>query len=188
MAFDSPNEQTQTALYESSLEYFAKAARLNEQLGIEDPIPYLSIARTYSQSGEFFIAARNVQRALEIDPANADIYGQLGIIYFKSRNYEGSIPALRCAIRGCTAEESCDGRGGCGPNDEPAEVIGLPLSANTVVYYYTYGSVLAALSRPKENYCPEALQVMQEVRVQFSDQPDIMGIVQAGEAICATLE
>ena len=188
LAFDSPNEQTQAALYESSLEYFAKAARLNEQLGIEDPIPYLSIARTYSQSGEFFIAARNVQRALEIDPANADIYGQLGIIYFKSRNYEGSIPALRCAIRGCTAEESCDGRGGCGPNDEPAEVIGLPLSANTVVYYYTYGSVLAALSRPKENYCPEALQVMQEVRVQFSDQPDIMGIVQAGEAICATLE
>ncbi len=188
LGFRSANEESQNQLFEKSLEYFAKAARINEQLGIEDPVPYLSIAKTYSQQGEFFIAARNVQRALEIDPANADIYGQLGIIYFKSRNYEGSIPALKCAIRGCTAEESCDGRGGCGPNDEPAEVIGLPLSANTVVYYYTYGSVLAALSRPKQNYCDEALQVMSEVRAQFSDQADIMGIVQAGEAICNSLE
>ena len=188
LAFDSPNDEVGTQLFEKSLEYFANAARINQQLGIEDPVPYLSIAKTYSQQGEFFIAARNVQRALEIDPSNADIYGQLGIIYFKSRNYEGSIPALKCAIRGCTAEESCDGRGGCGPNDEPSEVTGLALSANTVVYYYTYGSVLAALSRPKQNYCEEALQVMQEVRVQFNDQPDIMGIVQAGESICYSLE
>ncbi len=188
LAFDSPNEATRTQLYESSLDYFAKAARLNEQLGIEDPVPYLSIAKTYSQEGEFFIAARNVQRALEIDPSNADIYGQLGIVYFKSRNYEGSIPALKCAIRGCTPEESCDGRGGCGPNDEEAEVIGLALSPNTVVYYYTYGSVLAALSRPKENYCDEAMVVMAEVRAEFSGDRDIMGIVQAGEEICESLE
>jgi hypothetical protein len=32
------------------------------------------------------------------------------------------------------------------------------------------------------------MQVMAEVRAQFNDQPDIMGIVQAGEAICASLE
>ena len=188
LAFGSQNDETRTVLYESSLEYFAKAARLNQQLGIEDPIPYLSIAKTYSQEGEYFIAARNVQRALEISPANADIYGQLGIVYFKSRNYEGSIPAFKCAIRGCTAEESCDGRGGCGPNDEPADVVGLELSGSTVVYYYTYGSVLAALSRPKENYCVEAMSIMGEVKSQFSDDRDIIGIVQASEEICQSFE
>lgn len=188
LAFGSQNEATRNQLYESSLEYFAKAARLNEQLGIEDPIPYLSISKTYSQQGEYFIAARNVQRALEIDPANADIYGQLGIVFFKSRNFEGAIPALKCAIRGCTAEESCDGRGGCGPNDEPAEVVGLPLSGNTVVYYYTYGSVLAALSRPQENYCEEAMDIMGIVRAAYNGDPTIMGIVQAGEEICDSLE
>lgn len=187
LAFDSPTGAIRTQLYESSLDYFAKAARLNEQLGILDPIPYLSISKTYSQEGEFFIAARNVQKALEIDPTNPDIYGQLGIIYFKSRNYEGSIPALKCTIRGCTAEESCDGRGGCGPNDTPASVIGLELTQNTVVYYYTYGSVLAALSRPKENYCEEAMAVMSEVRAVYSKDRDIMGIVQAGEEICQSL-
>ena len=187
LAFGSPNPETATSLYERSLEYFAQAASINEQLGVEDPIPYLSISKTYSQMGEFFIAARNVQKALEFQPDNPDVYGQLGIIYFKSRNYEGSIPALRCAIRGCTAEESCDGRGGCGPNDTPAQVLGLPLSPSTVVYYYTYGSVLAALSRPQDNKCPEALDVLTEVKLSFGSDPDIAGIISAGEAICASL-
>jgi tetratricopeptide (TPR) repeat protein len=187
LAFGSLNEETATQLYEKSLEYFAKAASINEQLGVEDPIPYLSISRTYSQMGEFFIAARNVQKALEFQPDNADVYGQLGIIYFKSRNYEGSIPALKCAIRGCTAEESCDGRGGCGPNDTPAQVTGLALSPSTVVYYYTYGSVLAALSRPQDNKCPEAIEVLTEVKVAFGSDPDIAGIISAGEAICSSL-
>lgn len=187
LAFGSPNEDAARALYEKSLEYFAQAARINEQLGVEDPVPYLSISKTYSQMGEFFIAARNVQKALEFQPDNPDTYGQLGIIYFKSRNYEGSIPALKCAIRGCTAEESCDGRGGCGPNDTPAEVSGLALSPSTVVYYYTYGSVLAALSRPQQNYCPEALEVLAEVKAAYGSDPDIAGIVSSGEIICASL-
>ncbi len=187
LAFGSPNPETANSLFERSLEYFAQAASINEQLGVGDPIPYLSISKTYSQMGEFFIAARNVQRALEIQPDNPDVYGQLGIIYFKSRNYEGSIPALKCAIYGCTAEESCDGRGGCGPNDTPAQVDGLALSSSTVVYYYTYGSVLAALSRPQDNKCPEAMEVLTEVKVAFGSDPDIAGIISAGEAICSSL-
>ena len=187
LAYGSLNEENATSLYERSLDYFAKAVAINEQLDIKDPIPNLSIARTYSQMGEFFIAARNVQKALEFQPDNADIYGQLGIIYFKSRNYEGSIPALRCAIRGCTAQESCDGRGGCGPNDTPAEVTGLALSPNTVVYYYTYGSVLAALSRPQDNKCPEAMAIFAEVKRAFGSDPDIAGIISSGEIICTSL-
>ena len=38
------------------------------------------------------------------------------------------------------------------------KISGLALSPNTVVYYYTYGSVLAALSRPQQNYCDEAIE------------------------------
>ena len=53
-----------------------------------------------------------------------------------------------------------------------------------VVYYYTYGSVLSALSRPQQNYCPEALDVFAEVRQAFGGDQNIMPIVQAGEAIC----
>jgi tetratricopeptide (TPR) repeat protein len=172
--------------YERSLRYFDKAATLNEQLGIKDPTPNLSIAKTYSQMGEFFSAARNVLKALQYDQANADTYGQLGIVFFKSRNYEGSILPLKCAVRGCSPEESCEARNGC---DEAAgefgvEVNGLPLTPNTVIYYYTYGSVLSALSRPQQNYCPEALDVFADVRRSFADDTVIIPIVQAGEAIC----
>lgn len=191
LAFGSASPEQARPLYERSLEYFDKAARLNQQLGIQDPIPYMSIAKTYSQMGEFFIAARNMQKAIEIDPSNADLYGQLGIIFFKSRNYEGSIPAFRCAIYGCTAEESCQARYGrsCDPDfgEEGAKVNGLALSDSTVVYYYTYGSVLAALSRPRDNQCPEAITILAQVKQAYGSDPDIAGIVRAGEQICLSL-
>lgn len=189
LAFDEKIKATRNALYEQALEYFAKAARLNTQLQIKDPIPYISIAKTYSQKGDFFAAALNIKKALTFDVSNADIHGQLGIIYFKSRNYEGSIPALKCAIRGCTAAESCQARFGrdCGQNEPNSQVIGLPLSNTTVVYYYTYGSVLAALSIPQRNYCTEALQVLGEVRTAYSTDEIIIGIVNAGEQICQSL-
>jgi tetratricopeptide (TPR) repeat protein len=202
LAFDVQLTQGDGAalpVFEQSLEYFDKAVRINEQLGVKDPGPHLSIARTYSQLGEFFIAAENVKTALEYEPTNADIYGQLGIIYFRSRNYEGSIFSLECAIYGCSGEESCYGRGleRCFPefNENPATVQGLDISPNTIVYYYTYGSVLAALSRPAANRCPEAMQTMQEVRTELDVNADdyndggdvILSIVEAGEEICDSL-
>ncbi len=202
LAFDVQLTQGDAAalpVFEQSLEYFDKAVRINEQLGVKDPGPHLSIARTYSQLGEFFIAARNVQTALEYEPTNADIYGQLGIIYFRSRNYEGSIFSLKCAIYGCSGEDSCLGRGldRCFPNlgENPATVQRLNISPNTIVYYYTYGSVMAALSRPRDNKCPQAMQTMQEVRTELETNPDgyadsrdtIISIVEAGEEICDSL-
>ncbi len=189
LGFGSLNEESATALYIKSLEYFEKAAQINEQLGVRDPTPYLSIAKSYSQmpAGDYFAAALNVQKALDFDPGNADTYGQLGIVFYKSRNFEGSIPALKCAIRGCTAEESCEARAGCAEGDPGTAVEGLELSPNTVVYYYIYGSVLAGLSRPKDNKCPEALRVLNEVALAFPEDSDIMGIVQEGRVICASV-
>src|SRR5687767_1588073 len=199
LASEIPNPEAARPVYETSLEYFAKAVRINEQIDVEDPGPHLSIARTYSQLGEFFIAARNVQTALEYQPTNADIYGQLGIIYFRSRNYEGSIYTLKCAIRGCSGEDSCLGRGldKCYPNlnEHPVEITGLPISPSTIVYYYTYGSVLAALSRQSDNKCSEALQVMSEVKAEldanleaYADgRTTILDIIQSSEFICQSL-
>jgi len=192
-------EEAARPVYEQSLEYFDKAVKINKQIGVDDPGPHLSIARTYSQLGEFFIAARNVQTALQYQPTNADIYGQLGIIYFRSRNYEGSIYALKCAIYGCSGEDSCLGRGldKCYPDlgEKPVEVQGLEISPNTIIYYYIYGSVLSALSRPADNNCSEAMQTMDEVMAELNANPDdyadgretIVSIVEAGEEICQSL-
>jgi len=64
------------------------------QLKIQDPFPYLAIAKTYAQEGDFFAAALNAQKAVAIDPTNADLYGQLGDIYKRGRNFETAILAL----------------------------------------------------------------------------------------------
>jgi hypothetical protein len=136
---------------------------------------------------------------LSYEPNNADIYGQLGIIYFRSRNYEGAIDTLKCAIYGCSGEASCIGRGleRCFPNlgENPVDVQGLKISPNTIVYYYTYGSVVAALSRPLSNHCDEAMKTMGEVRAELEANPEdyadardtILSIVEDGEFICKSL-
>lgn len=171
-------------LYDQALESFAMAANLNEQLGITDPIPYLAIANTYAQDGEFFAAALNVHEALRFTPSNPDVYGQLGVIYHKSRNYEGAIPALECAIEGCNAEQSCEVRQ-CDPEVDPmVSVEGLPLTGSTVVYYFTYGSVLSGLHKEGDDKCERAMVIFEQLRENYPDDPTIMSIVEAGEEIC----
>ncbi len=203
LAYDvavTQGDEAARSVYEQSLEYFDKAAKINEQIGVQDPTPYLSISRTYSQLGEFFIAAKNVQKALSFEPDNADIYGQLGIVYFRSRNYEGSIYTLKCAIYGCSGEDSCIGRGldKCYPDlgEKPVTVKGLAISPSTIVYYYTYGEVLAALSRPRANRCTDARKTLNEVRAELDANPKpyadgretILKIIQDGELICKSLD
>jgi len=185
LAFNSTVKEQRATLYASSLDYFDLAARINERLGIKDPGPYISISKTYSQTGEFYAAGRNVQKALEFDPSNPDVYGQLGIVFQRSRNFEGAIPALKCAIYGCTAAESCDARGGCAAGEASADVKGMELSQDSVVYYYSYISNLAALSRPKDNKCPEARKVIAEIRqAGYDADPVVSQILQENENIC----
>ncbi len=186
MAFNSSVPEEAEKYYMDSLEYFDKAASINEQLGVQDPGPYLSIAKTYSQLGDFYPAGRNVLKALSFEPSNPDVYGQLGIVFMRARNFEGAIPALKCAVKGCTAEESCEARGGCGEGEIGIAVTGLPLSQGSIVYYYSYVSNLAALSRPRNNLCPEALAVIQEIRVAgFAEDAIVSQILQENENICA---
>ncbi len=106
-------------------------------------------------------------------------------MYYKARNYEGAIPALRCYVRGCTAAESCLVRNGgeeCDPNNIPDYPIeGQPLSDSSVAYYFTYGEDLAIFGE-----CDEALVVLAEVEAGFSGDETVMSIVNDGRDICST--
>jgi tetratricopeptide (TPR) repeat protein len=169
-------------VHNRALEEFEKAAQINEQLGVQDPVPFVEIAKTYSRDGEFFAAALNAEKAIRINPYNPNTYGQLGIIYTKARNFEGAQPVLRCAVRGCSAEENQVAIEILG---EGVAVNGLPITSGTVAFYYAqYGSVLAALSRPNQNYCAEALQVLDEVRASYPDDPTFNQIIEENIAIC----
>jgi tetratricopeptide (TPR) repeat protein len=153
---------------------------------VQDPGPYLSIAKTYSQMGQFFVAIRNVQKTIEFQPENAVLYGELGVLYHKNRNYETGILALECAVRGCTAEQSCPARGDCGTGDTPAEVKGLDLSINTIYYYDIYAAELAALDTPKSPHCDEAMAIADIIEAsEFDSDPNIAADIVVVRNICS---
>jgi tetratricopeptide (TPR) repeat protein len=162
-----------------ALEYFDRAAKINEALGVQNPLPYIEIARTYTQIGQFFAASINAEKALRLDPSSSHTYGQLGIIFRRARNFEGAMSLLKCAVSGCTAAENEMGK---------VAVQGLPLTSITVAYYYVeYGTNLAFLSRPNENYCPEALKILNAVRQSYGGDTILMSIVEDSEGICRRL-
>lgn len=178
-----------------ALEFFDRAARINTQLKIQDPTPYLAIGRTYLQQGEFFVAARNIERALAIDPANPDIYGRLGLVFFRARNYESAVVVLECAVDGCPAEVSrrvlCEFVYGCDPESAEAQqygtdVPGLELNDDTLEYYYTYGSVLVYFrtepSRPEA--CQDSERVFSLLLAAYGDDPVVAGIARESRALC----
>jgi tetratricopeptide (TPR) repeat protein len=170
--------------YDAALDYFDKAATINEQLGVRDSIPFFSIATTYTQMGEFFSAGLNARKGLTYDPNNADAFGRLGIVYHRSRNYEGAIPAFKCAIRGCTLEESCEVRQCDSETDTGGAVEGLPLTTGTVDYYLTYGAVLAGMHRTSNGFCEEGMDILKSVKQDYSGDPIIMQNVTESETIC----
>ena len=183
---------------DSALDNFAKAAKINEQLGIEDPNPYLAIGRTYMQDGEFFVSSLNTERALAIDPTNPEIFARLGSVYFQARNYESAIPVFKCALDGCTADEAGDlmcllGIYNCEPESELANqlgqvVPGMILSDATLEYYYTYGSALTFYAGDEEHLtaCEDAERVFVNLMVKYGTDPLVAAIVTEGRAICAS--
>lgn len=180
----------QLELYDQALEYFDRAASINKNNGINDPLPYLAIAKTYSRQGEFFAAARNAEVALSYDYTNPDLYGQLGFIRRQARNFEGALPMLACAVVGC--EVLYDEFFGVIPlidateeqlqSLERIEVTGLPLNNGSVVYYYVYASTLAAFNR-----CEESEPLHVELEDLYAGDETIMAIVAENRQVCRIL-
>ena len=176
--------------YDQALEYFDRAATINATNGVQDPLPYLGIAKTYTRMGEFFAAAINADKALSFDYFNPDLYGQLGYIRFQARNYEGSIPMLECAVEGCeilyneyfgvipfidATEEQI-------ATFDTIQVEGLDLNNNSIVYYYVYGSVLAAF-----NECELAAEILDQVEELYGNDELVMAIVDESRQVCRLL-
>jgi len=180
----------QMELYTVALVYFERAANINKQLGVRDPQPYIAIAKTYTQMGQAMTASRNAERALEYDPTNSDTYGQLGMIYVQSKNYESALAALHCAVEGCTADENTIAKDLVkqGLLEESVAVEPLPLTNTTVGYYYIrYGSVLAYLRQGNDGSCEKSLDLMAKLRAAFPDDVDLLSNIQTNEELCNSL-
>lgn len=186
LANGSPPGAQQTLLYNQALSNFSSAVSLNAQLKISDPTPYLAIAKTYVQQGEFFAAARNAQKAVALNPTNADLYGQMGDIYRSGRNFETAIVALRCAVSGCSPVDSCTARNlstDCGGST----VQPLLLNPNSATYYLELGNLLAAFSPNIPSYCTEAVDVLTRVKNAYPDNSIVVANANDGLSICANV-
>jgi tetratricopeptide (TPR) repeat protein len=186
LAFLSTIPAQQNDLYKNARASYAKAITINDQLKISDPSPYLAIAKTYAQQGQFFAAALNAQKAIELDPTNADLYGQLGDIYKRGRNFETSIIALRCAVEGCDAAAACAAVL-AGSDCVGVEVKPLVLNPNSATYYLDLGSVLSAFAPNKPEYCPEVESLLKPLKAAYPDNEVLIRNADVGLAICAEL-
>ncbi|HEY5119437.1 MAG TPA: tetratricopeptide repeat protein [Anaerolineales bacterium] len=167
-------QQTSQDMIDSAINEFAIAASLNNK----DPGPYLSIAQTYANQGDFFAAELNAEQALSLDKTNPIVYGRLGVIYYHAKNYETAIKVLKCAVRGCLAVDN---------EEQSVDVAGTSLSANTLDIYYTYGSVMAFYGNESGN-CTEARSIFSQLRASPWYDSTVEGIIREGEVICAKFE
>ena len=158
--------------YDIAIQYFQRAQAINPN----DIETYILISRTYFQTGEYGRAAQYLESALELQPGNARLHGQLGMVYFKALNYEGAIEELACAVDGCDWETE---------KKLKVKVPGLPLEKGNLEFFYTYSSVLSALSTPEKPYCKRSLPLMEQIKAFAPDDKIVAGIVQENINICA---
>lgn len=128
--------------YDKAITEYSMANSLNP----DDPTPLTLISRTYLINGDYAKAIQYAETAISLEPSNPRLHGNLGLIYWRNKQYLDAVDALRLAVRGGT---TADG----------VVVSGLELDYDPIgSYYYTYGLALA-----KSNQCGEALQIAQAV-------------------------
>jgi tetratricopeptide (TPR) repeat protein len=127
--------------YDNAVEEFTRANALNPA----DPLPDTYIARTYVTIGEYAKAIQYADQAKNDAPTDPYMWGNLGTMYYRNRQYTDAVVPLKLAVRGGNVPDS-------------GEVVeGLPLDYGRIAeYYYLYGLNLARL-----NDCNEAIQISQ---------------------------
>ena len=110
----------------------------------EDTVALTELSRAYFADGRFAQAAQYAEEAVRVAPDDPRLHGNLGIVYYKSSEYNKAIPELALTVHGGMAADGV-----------PVE--GLPLDYGKVMeYYWYYGFSLARSDR-----CAEAVPVFQ---------------------------
>ncbi len=138
-------------IYDQAVEEFTRANALNPT----DPTPDLMISRTYATVGEYAKAMQYAETARDNDPADANLRGNLGVMYYRNLLWPEAVQELELVVDGGFTED--------GDRIVP---INLVPDARIAEYYFTYGLALARLSK-----CGKALQISQMIIARVpSDQ------------------
>jgi tetratricopeptide (TPR) repeat protein len=131
-------------VYDKAVESLTRANSLNPA----DPTPDLIISRIYATLGEFAKGEQYAEQAVKDSPTDANLYGNLGVMYYRNFKWEEAETALAYVVNG-------------GQTEEGAEILPIALDAGSFrvpEYYFSYGLVLVRLNR-----CGEALPIFQQI-------------------------
>lgn len=128
-------------IYDKAVESFTRANALNPS----DPLPDLYMSRTYATIGEYGKAMQYAESAVTDDPADTNLRGNLGVMYYRNAYWPEAVEQFRYVVNGGFTED--------GIRLEPIQLVP---TIRIAEYYFTYGLALARL-----NQCGEALQIAQ---------------------------
>jgi tetratricopeptide (TPR) repeat protein len=125
-----------------AIESYLKASTLSPSSS--EPLSLIALA--YARVGEYGKASQYAANAVEKDPSNAYLHGDLGRMYYKNNDFPGAIREFSLAIQGGTTATG-------------ARVEGIPLDPGdrkAVEFFYTYGLALA-----RSGDCEPATQIFE---------------------------
>lgn len=165
---------------EQAIIYFSKANALD----IENVEPYLYLSRTYYQIDKIGTAIQYLQEALTHDPANPRVHGELGVLLFKRKNYEGALPELLLAVFGGELQDE-EGQVVKDQNGNPVTVQGLELNNLSLAYYYTLGNLQAFLDHCDPNDTAHAPALLRRALNFAPEDETVVGSYNDSMALCS---
>ena len=137
--------------------------------------PLVLIANAYAGDGQFGNASQYAKQAVDLDPANPRLRGNLGRMYYHNNVLDEALIQLSLAVRG-------------GQTVEGPFVEGLPLDdpvpdPRVVEFYYTYGLALAKLG-----VCPEAIEIFEYILFAVPEDEIATFNAEEGLYLCGEIE
>jgi tetratricopeptide (TPR) repeat protein len=149
--------------YALAVQEFLQAYALNPR----DPSALYQISRTYYTIGDFSQSVQYAGQAVQADPADPLMHGNLGVMYYKNNQMQEAIEELSLAIHGGTLQDE-------------TVVEGLPLDYGPVAELYAvYGLALA-----KSNRCSQAVPVLHAIRTGIPNDEVNVYNAEQGLIIC----
>ncbi len=138
-----------------------------------NPVPLQLIAKAYASYGEYGRASQYANDAVNLDPANPSLHGDLGVMFYKNNDFEQAVDELNLAVRG-------------GQTPDRVDVQGLPIAPEDpriVGFYYTLGLALGKLGR-----CEEASPIFDALLRGVPDDEIAVANATEGLILCGSLQ